>query len=301
MSLTVNPKDNALADKFGKAIGRFCKEDPTLRVHTDPISKEIILSGMGELHLEIYVERMAREYGVECVSGQPKVNYKETIKTKAPFNHLHKKQTGGSGQFARVMGYIEPLDLTDEDLSAKVIEDGFEFVNECVGTNIPPEFISSCEKGARDAMAAGSLTGNPMSAVRVVIQDGAAHAVDSSDLAFRIATATAVRQTTPKAKGVLLEPIMGIEVTAPAEFQGTVIANLNKRMGVIQSSDVTESGMDVLIQADVPLSQMFGYSTDLRSSTQGKGEFAMEYKTHQQVSKDTQETLVAKYKAEQAE
>lgn len=244
---------------------------------------------------------MAREYGVECVSGEPRVNYRETIRSKATFNHLHKKQTGGSGQFARVMGYIEPLDLDDEDLPVKAREEGFEFVNECIGTNIPPEFISSCEKGARDAMAKGFLTGNPMRNVRVVIQDGQSHAVDSSDLAFRICTATCVRQTTPKAKGVILEPIMGIEVTAPAEFQGTIIANLNKRMGVIQSSDMTESGMDVVIHADVPLAQMFGYSTDLRSTTQGKGEFAMEYKTHQQVNKDTQDTLVATYRAENLE
>jgi elongation factor G len=152
---------------------------------------------MGELHLEIYVERMAREYGVVCISGQPRVNYKETIKSKAEFNHLHKKQTGGSGQFARVMGYMEPIDLDDKDLSAKVREDGFEFVNECVGTNIPPEFISSCEKGARDAMAKGSLTGNPMSGVRVVIQDGQAHAVDSSDLAFRICTVSEIDPPPP--------------------------------------------------------------------------------------------------------
>jgi len=306
MSLAVKPQDNKTIDKFGKGLARFAKEDPTLRIHTDPDSKETILSGMGELHLDIYVERMAREYDVKCVVGAPQVNYRETIQRRAEFNYLHKKQTGGSGQFARVVGYIEPSGDDDDDegdeedgsaASAQAKGDGFEFVNNVIGTNIPPEFISSCEKGAKDAMASGSLTGNPMTGVRVVIEDGQAHAVDSSDMAFRIAMAAAVREVTPKAKGVVLEPIMALEATAPEEFQGTLVSNLNRRQGIIQSSDVSESGSDVLIKADVPLSQMFGYSTDLRSSTQGKGEYSMEYKGHMPVNKDMQAELVAEYRA----
>jgi elongation factor G len=254
---------------------------------------------MGELHLDIYVERMDREFDVKCVVGQPQVNYRETIKQKAEFNYLHKKQSGGSGQFARVVGYVEPIDEDEVDDSSKGAAkgDGFEFVNNIIGTNIPPEFISSCEKGARDAMAKGSLTGNPMTGVRVVVTDGQAHAVDSSDMAFRIAMAAAVREVTPKARGVVLEPIMALEVTSPEEFQGTLVSNLNRRMGVIQSSDVSESGTEVIIQADVPLNQMFGYSTDLRSSTQGKGEYSMEYKSHEPVAKQEQDELVAEFKA----
>jgi len=265
-------------------------------VHTDPESRETILSGMGELHLDIYVERMAREYEVTCTVGAPQVSYRETIRRRADFNYLHKKQSGGSGQFARVVGYIEPS-VEDDDEPRPAGDDGFEFVNECVGTNIPPEFITSCEKGAKDAMASGALTGNPMTGERVVVTDGHAHAVDSSDSAFRVATSMAVREVTRSAMGVVLEPIMTVEVTAPTEFQGAIVSNLNRRRAVIQGSDVSSSGSDVVIRADVPLALMFGYSTDLRSSTQGKGEFAMDYKAHEAVSKDAQEDLVAKFKA----
>ena len=274
MSLAVKPKDTGkMADKFGKALGRFTKEDPTLRIHTDPESKETILSGMGELHLEVYIERMAREYDVDCTVGQPRVNFKETVRQKAEFNYLHKKQSGGSGQFARVVGYVEPSGLGGDATDA-----GFEFVNEVIGTNIPPEYITSCEKGAKDAMESGTLTGHGMQGVRVVITDGQSHDVDSSDMAFRIATAAAVREAVPKAKGIVLEPIMSLEVTAPAEYQGTIVSNLNRRMGMIESSDMSDAGTEVCIRAAVPLANMFGYSTDIRSSTAGKGEFSMECK-----------------------
>lgn len=287
MSLAVKPKLSTASDKFGKALGRFTKEDPTLRIHTDQESKETILSGMGELHLEVYIERMKREYDLECVVGEPRVNYRETIQQKAEFSYLHKKQSGGSGQYARVVGYIEPC----EDPTTE-----YEFVNDVIGTNIPPEFIPSCEKGVVEAVGKGFLTGHPMQGLKVVITDGQAHAVDSSDMAFRIATRDAVKTTVPKAKGVVLEPIMDLEVNAPAEFQGTIVANLNRRMGLIQSADMSENGMDCIIKADVPLRNMFGYSTDLRSSTQGKGEFSMEYKSHEQVTRDAQDELIKLYK-----
>jgi elongation factor G len=261
-----------------------------LRVSVDPKSKETIMSGMGELHLEIYVERMLREYNVECITGKPSVNYKETVTTKSAFEYLHKKQSGGSGQYAKVIGYVEPLD--EEDI-AKGIE--FEFDNQVVGTNIPPEFIPSCEKGAKGACEKGALAGNSLSGLRVVLTDGGAHAVDSNDLAFQLAMQYGISQAVKSGNPKILEPIMALEVEAPAEFQGTIIGGLNKRNGLIMSTDLNEDGSSVTIKADVPLAQMFGYSTDLRSSTQGKGEFTMEYKFHNAVPTDEQVRLIKAY------
>jgi elongation factor G len=260
----------------------------------DDETKETILSGMGELHLEVYVERLLREYQVECITGRPNVNYKETIGTKQKFEWLHKKQTGGSGQYAKVMGYIEPISESEREEEGEVNS----FENRCVGTNIPPEFYSSCEKGMNDAMKEGALVGCEVEGLRVVLQDGAAHAVDSSDQAFRTCMANAVRDTMRKANPSILEPVMKVEVVIPTDFQGTVVAGLNKRMGMIQSSDVNDEGSGISIVADVPLSNMFGYSTELRSQTQGKGEFSMEYLKHIQVPHTTQEDLMKKYKEE---
>jgi elongation factor G len=245
------------------------------------------MSGMGELHLEIYVERMKREYNVECVTGSPSVNYKETVGKRGTFNYLHKKQSGGSGQYARVIGFVEPL---DEETLKKGID--FEFENQIIGTSIPPEFIASCEKGAKNACAKGVLAGYPLSGVKIVINDGAAHAVDSNDISFQLAMLYGIKQAVTAGKPQILEPVMNLEVMAPSEFQGTVIGGLNKRGGLILDTNLNEDGSSVNIRADCPLSEMFGYSTDLRSSTQGKGEFSMEYKSHQPVSKDAQETLI---------
>lgn len=294
MSLAVKPKKKDMLDSFGKALSKFSKEDPTLRIRIDSETKETILSGMGELHLEIYIERMNREYKVECEVGQPNVNYKETISTKVSFDWLHKKQTGGSGQYAKVIGYIEPL--TEEEMK----ESGKcnEFVNHCIGTNIPPEYYSSCQKGMEDAMVEGALVGAEVEGVRVVLQDGASHAVDSSDMAFRIAMAHAIRDTMKKANANVLEPVMTVEVDVPSDFQGTAVASLNKRMGMIQSSDVNDDGSGIKIVAEVPLANMFGYSTELRSQTQGKGEFTMEYLKHVPVPRNIQEELMIKYKKE---
>ena len=276
-----------MSDNFSKAIGKFTREDPTLRVSVDSETKETVMSGMGELHLEIYIERMKREYNVECIVGNPKVNYKETITKSAKFNYLHKKQSGGSGQYGRVIGYIEPLE--EEDLKAGK---EFEFDNHVIGTNIPSEFIPSCEKGAIAACKNGVLAGQPISGIRVVLEDGQAHAVDSNDTAFQLAMRNGINQAVRAGGPVILEPIMTLEVTAPSEFQGTIGGSLNKKGGLILASDLNDDGSQVLIKAEVPLAEMFGYSTMLRSSTQGKGEFSMEYQEHRPVNMETQKKLI---------
>ena len=291
ISLAVAPKKGAppnIVDQFGNALQRFTREDPTLRVHVDNESKQTIISGMGELHLDVYVERMRREYKVEVDVGEPQVNYREAITRKATFDYLHKKQTGGSGQYAKIIGYIEPSD-----------EDDFEFINECVGTNVPSEFIPSVEKGCRDAIAKGDLVGFPVEGLRVVLQDGAAHAVDSSDQAFRAAALYAVKKAIGEAGAKVLEPVMALEVSAPTEFQGDIMGSINQRRGMITNNST--DGAQSVINADVPLAQLFGYSTDIRSQTQGKGEFTMEYKTHTSVMPDQQAELVKEFQARRAE
>lgn len=201
---------------------------------------ETVISGMGELHLEIYIERMKREYNVECVTGNPSVAYKETITSKANFEYLHKKQSGGSGQYAKVIGYIEPL---EEELIKKGID--FEFDNQVIGTNIPTEFIPSCEKGARAACAKGVIAGYPLTGVRVVITDGQAHSVDSNDLAFQLAMQYGIRQASKNARPQVLQPIMSMEVESPSEFQGVIVGTLNKRNGLIMASDLNDDGSQV--------------------------------------------------------
>jgi len=295
MSLSIAPKDiNKMQNNFAKALAKFTKEDPTLRVRVDHDTKETIISGMGELHLEVYVERMKREYNVDIITGQPNVSYKETINARTPFEWLHKKQSGGSGQYAKVIGYIEPLS-PEQQLE---LGEPNEFINQCSGTNIPPEYYPSCVKGMKDAMNEGSLVGSEVEGVRVVLQDGASHAVDSSDMAFRICMASAIRETMKLAQPSILEPVMNVEVEVPTDFQGTVVAGINRRMGLINSSDMNDDGSGVKILAQVPLANMFGYSTELRSMTQGKGEFTMEYFNHIPVPRNTQTDLITKYEQE---
>jgi elongation factor G len=283
MSLSITPKVRDPA--FGKALNRFQKEDPTFRVHVDPDSGQTIISGMGELHLEVYVERMRREYKVDSETGRPRVNYREAITRPAPFDYLHKKQSGGQGQYGRVIGGIEPLPEGHPT--------GFEFVNAMVGAAISPGFIQAIEKGFREAVTTGSLIGHPVQGVRVTLTDGASHAVDSSELAFKIAALHAFRQACDAASPVILEPIMRVEVTIPVEFQGNIVGGINRRKGVVQSSD--QQGEDVIINAEVPLNNMFGYSTELRSATQGKGEFTMEYVRHAAVTQEAQAELVKQH------
>jgi len=295
MSLSVKPKKSEMQTAFAKAINKFTKEDPTLRVRVDDETKETIISGMGELHLEVYIERMNREYGVECVTGQPNVAYKETITSKHKFDYLHKKQTGGSGQYARVIGYLEPLPEAERKELSKVNI----FENHLIGQNIPPEYHSSCEKGMEDAVHEGALVGCEVEGLRAVLQDGASHDVDSSDLAFRTCMAHAIRRTMKQCNPAILEPVMTVEVDAPSDFQGAVVAALSRRMGMIQNSSLNSDGSQIKIIAQVPLANMFGYSTELRSQTQGKGEFSMDYFKHVAVPRTVQDELMMKYKKEQ--
>ena len=283
MSVSIMPK--VRDPSFGKALNRFQKEDPTFRVHVDSESGQTIISGMGELHLEVYVERMRREYKVESETGRPRVNYREAITRPAEFDYLHKKQSGGQGQYGRVIGNIEPLPEGHPT--------GFEFVNGMVGAAISPGFVVAIEKGFREAVQSGSLIGHPVQGVRVTLTDGASHAVDSSELAFKIAALHAFRQACEQAAPVILEPIMRVEVTVPVEYQGAVVGALNRRKGVVQSSDQQHD--DVIINAEVPLNNMFGYSTELRSMTQGKGEFTMEYNRHAAVPQEAQQQLMKEH------
>lgn len=276
MSLAVEPKKrDSTSTNFTKALNRFCREDPTFRVHMDPESKQTIISGMGELHLQIYVERMLREYKVDLEVGAPRVNYRESVSRRADFNYIHKKQSGGAGQFAALQGYLEP---TDDGVSV-------EFKNALVGNNVPPGFLPAIEKGFREALAEGALTGHPVQGVRMVVVDGKTHPVDSNELAFRMASIQGFRQAFHKAKAAVLEPVMRVDVEAPNEYQGTLMGGLSKRRGTIVNS--TSTGEYGSVEAEVPLGQMFGYSTELRSMTQGKGEFTMEYLQHRVLSDAT--------------
>ncbi|HPG96812.1 MAG TPA: elongation factor G, partial [Rectinema sp.] len=282
ISLAITPKDNKSSDQMSKALNRFTKEDPTFRTYVDPESNQTIVQGMGELHLEVYIERMKREYKCEVIPGMPQVAYRETITQHADFNYTHKKQTGGSGQYGRIAGYIEPFK-----------EGSYEFVDLIKGGAIPNEFIPSCDKGFRAAMEKGTLIGFPVTGVRCVINDGQSHPVDSSDIAFQFAAIGAFREAYEKAKPAILEPIMKVVVETPNEFQGNVFASLNQRRGIIMAN--TEDNTFSRIEAEVPLSEMFGYSTVLRSLTQGKAEFSMEFEKYARVPAALAEQLRKDY------
>ena len=283
INLMIKPVDNKASTNMSKALQRFTREDPTFRVHVDKESGETIVSGMGELHLEVYIERMKREYGAEVETGAPQVAYRETITRRAEFDYTHKKQTGGSGQFGRVAGWMEPWE-----------EDEFLFESKIVGGVIPKEYIPSCEKGFRDMMTKGRLIGFPVVNVKFVINDGKTHAVDSSDMAFQAAARGAFRDCYERAKPSILEPIMTVSIEGPVEFQGNMIGSINQRRGLITGT--TEEDGFCRIDAEVPLAEMFAYSNTLRSSTQGKGEFSMEFCKYQLVPAAVAEDLRAKYK-----
>ncbi|MFH2116058.1 MAG: elongation factor G [Spirochaetota bacterium] len=289
ISLAINPKDKKSADQMSKALNRFTKEDPTFQTYVDPESNQTIIKGMGELHLDVYIERMRREYKCEVETGMPQVAYRETISQRAEFNYTHKKQTGGSGQYGRVAGFMEPF----ED---KV----YEFVDSIKGGAIPNEYIPSCDKGFKEAAKRGSLINFPVVNIRMTINDGASHQVDSSDIAFQMAAIGAFRDAYEKAKPVILEPIMKVVAEGPSEFQGNIFASINQRRGLILASN--EEGAFCRVEAEVPLSEMFGYSTVLRSMTQGKAEFSMEFlkygKVPQSVSEQLRKEFLEKKKAE---
>jgi elongation factor G len=286
ISLAVSPKDKQNATQFSKALNRFTKEDPTFRVHRDEESAQTIISGMGELHLEIYIERMKREYACEVISGKPQVAYREAIGLHSEFSYTHRKQTGGSGQYGKVAGYIEPLPAEHPT--------GYEFEDDITGGAIPREFIAACDKGFREAMKKGPLIGFPIVGVKCLINDGASHPVDSSEIAFRTAALMGFREAYAQAKPTILEPIMRVEVQFPEEFQGAVMGQLNQRRGTIISSEKQEGFVQAM--AEVPLNDMFGYSTDLRSATQGKGEFTMEFQKYAEVPKQAREVMIAEYR-----
>ena len=282
ISLAITPKDKKSADQMAKALNRFTKEDPTFQSYVDPESNQTIIKGMGELHLDVYIERMRREYKCEVETGMPQVAYRESITQRADFNYTHKKQTGGSGQYGRVAGFMEPLE--DKD---------YEFVDNIKGGVIPNEYIPSCDKGFLASMAKGALIGFPIVGVKCTINDGQYHPVDSSDIAFQVAAQGAFREAYAKAKPVILEPIMKVSIEGPTEFQGNIFAVINQRRGIIVSS--TEDGTFSRVEAEVPLSEMFGFSTVLRSLTQGKAEFSMEFLKYGKVPTSISETLIKEY------
>jgi elongation factor G len=286
ISLAINPIDKKSADNMAKALNRFTKEDPTFNSYVDPESNQTIIQGMGELHLEVYVERMRREYKAEVVTDRPEVAYREAISQRAEFNYTHKKQTGGSGQYARVAGYIEPI---EEGVDAKE----YEFLDLIKGGVIPSEYVPSCDKGFQLAVKKGAQLGFPVVGVRCVVNDGAFHPVDSSDQAFQTAALNAFRDVYERAKPVILEPVMKVSVEGPAEFQGNIFGSINQRRGIIVSS--TEDGVNCVVDAEVPLSEMFGYSTVLRSLTQGKAEFTMELAKYNRVPNAVSEDLKKAY------
>ena len=290
ISLSVTPKDKKSADQMGKALNRFTKEDPTFRTYVDPESNETIIQGMGELHLDVYIERMRREYKCEVETGMPQVAYREAISQRADFNYTHKKQTGGSGQFGRVAGFIEPISEQD-----------YEFVDQIKGGAIPSEFIPSCDKGFKAAVKKGTLIGFPIVGVRITINDGQTHPVDSSDMAFQAAAIGAFREAYKKANPIVLEPIMKVSIEGPQEFQGNIFGLINQRRGIILAS--TEDDQFTRVDAEVPLREMFGFSTILRSSTQGKAEYSMEFAKYGKAPQSVTEALIKAYeekrKAEQ--
>ena len=289
ISLSIKPKNNKELPAFGKAINRFQREDPTFRVHFDAESEQTIISGMGELHLEVYVERMRREYKVDCETGQPQVAYRETVGKHVEFDHLLKKQTGGPGQFARVVGWMEPTGNLD----------GNKFEEQVVGMSIDEKFLYACEKGFHGACEAGPLIGHKVLGASMVINDGATHMTDSSEMAFKNATQQAFRKAFMEAQPMVLEPIMKTVITAPTEFQGNVVGLLQARNAVISDS---ETGVDdFTCYADVSLNGMFGFSGNLRAASQGKGEFSMEFSHYAQALPQLQRELIQKHIKEQAE
>lgn len=292
IQVAIKPKETRDMDKLSKALYRFRKEDPTLTVTTDAESGETLIAGMGELHLDVYVERIRREYKVEVETSAPKVNYREAPTETIEFATKHKKQSGGSGQFADIRGIMSPI---PEEEAGK---ETFIFEDKITGGVIPSNFIPAIEKGYRASLEKGPVAGYPVVNLKIVVNDGSYHAVDSSDLAFRICAQTSLRENFPRTKPALLEPIMKIEIECPESFQGSVVGDLSSRRGLITSTET--SGASCVIHGEVPLAETFGYSSDLRSMTQGQGVFSMEFAKYKKVPTALQEEIVRERNAAQA-
>ncbi len=284
--MAISPLARDGADRLSKALHRFRREDPTLHVSSDEETGETIIAGMGELHLEIYVERIRREYGVEVEVGAPRVNYRESPTQAAEFNTRHRKQTGGSGQYAHIVGRLDVLPPEAEET--------FLFEEDVVGGHIPKQYIPAIEKGFRSMLARGPIAKYPVVGLAVYIEDGSYHEVDSSDMAFQVCAQTCMRENFAKTKPVLLEPVMRIEIECPGQFQGSVVGNLTSRRGLVLSTEMC--GADVRIEGEVPLAETFGYSTDLRSMTQGQGTFTMEFARYKRLPKSIEEEVIAERK-----
>jgi elongation factor G len=281
IQLAIEPKTKVDQEKLGMAIAKLVQEDPTLKVSTDPDTGQTILAGMGELHLEIIVDRMQREFGVGANVGKPQVAYRETLRNSAEYDYTHKKQTGGSGQYARVKLRVEPNE-----------EKEYEFVNDVRGGNIPKEFIPAIEKGVVESLEHGVLAGYPLSNIKITVFDGNSHDVDSSEMAFKICASICFKEAARKAKPVLLEPVMKVEVVVPDEYMGTVNGDLISRRGRLEGTEIL--GSTQIIKAMVPLSEMFGYATELRSRTQGRGAFTMHFGRYEEVPRNIAEEITAK-------
>ncbi|MCL4110353.1 UNVERIFIED_CONTAM: hypothetical protein GTU68_027744 [Idotea baltica] len=287
--LSVEPAKRDDADKLGKALERFRREDPTFHVLSDEETGETLIAGMGQLHLDVYIERIKREYKCECIIGEPRVSYKERPTKRVEFNHKRKKQSGGSGQYGHVVGVMEPL---PEDAEA-----AYEFVDEVTGGRIPREFIKPCDQGFQDQLVKGPLGEYEVVGVKIVLQDGSYHDVDSSDMAFKLTAREAMRESILNKAGMaLLEPIMQLEIETPDEFQGAVVGHLSSKRGVVNSSEVTDGSCIIL--AEVPLAEMFDYANEIRSMTQGKGAFSMEFKCYRQAPRNVQEEILEKRRKE---
>ena len=286
IKVAISPANRDGAARFSKALQRFRREDPTLNISVDEETAETIMAGMGELHLEIYVERIRREFNVEVEVGAPKVNYREAPTQSAEFNTRHKKQTGGSGQFAHIVGRLDVLPSDSEEQ--------FIFEEEVTGGRIPKQFIPAVEKGFRQCIHKGPVAGYPVVGLKVTLQDGSYHEVDSSDMAFQTCARTAMRETFSQTKPVLLEPVMRIEIECPSEFQGSVVGNLTSRRGMVVSTEI--DGPITRIEGEVPLAETFGYSTDLRSMTQGQGTFTMEFAKYARMPAVIEREVIAERK-----
>src|SRR5690606_2173145 len=285
IEVAIEPKTKADQEKLGLAIQKLAEEDPTFRTELNPETGQTTIKGMGELHLDILVDRMKREFKVEANVGKPQVAYRETIKkTVEKHDYTHKKQTGGSGQIAKIQFTIEPLEVTADKT--------YEFVNAVTGGRVPREYIPSVDAGFQDAMNVGVLAGYPMVGVKATLVDGAAHDVDSSEMAFKIAGSMGFKEAARKASPVLLEPLMAVEVVTPEDYMGDVIGDLNSRRGKVGKME--QRGNNQIVSAEVPLSDMFGYSTDLRSKTQGRAQYTMQFHSYQQTPRNVQEEIVAR-------